>query len=153
MRDQELEEKLQQAKELFENQFNCSQSVFTPFAEELGLSKEMALRISSGFGGGLRNGEVCGAISGAIMALGLKVGYYNNDDLNNKERANQITSYLMDKFYEKYGTVRCKDILGCADKTMDEWREVKATPEANETCFELIEVATTFLYKTLKEIS
>lgn len=150
--DDVLDRRISRARSLFQNNFNCCQSVIGPFAEDLGLSEEMALRIGSGFGGGLRNGEVCGAISGSIMALGLKVGHYEADNLKDKERANQLTSYLMDKFYEKYSTVRCKDILGCEDKSMEEWRIVKSTPEANETCFEMIEDAVRFLHRILLDL-
>ena len=61
------------AVELFKEGKNCSQAVFTAFATELGLTEEMALSISVGLGGGVgRMREVCGAISGSAMVVGLK---------------------------------------------------------------------------------
>lgn len=65
---------LETAKELrkdTDRHYNCAQSVLIPFSEELGLDKEMAYKVAGGFGGGMRTGSVCGAITGGIMALGL----------------------------------------------------------------------------------
>ena len=64
-----------EAAALFDQYSVCSQSVLVPFSEEFGLSKELALKIANGFGGGMaRRQEVCGAVTGAIMAIGLKYG-------------------------------------------------------------------------------
>ena len=49
--------------------FNCSQSVFTAFATEMGMDEQTALRLGTNFGGGARKGEMCGAVSGALMVL------------------------------------------------------------------------------------
>lgn len=51
--------------------YNCAQSVVMPFAEEAGISTETARRISANFGGGMKRGSVCGAVTGGLMALGL----------------------------------------------------------------------------------
>ena len=66
--------------ELFNNHFNCSQAVFTAFATEYGISEELALRLGTSFGGGARNGEMCGAVLGALMVLGLKFGHFHADN-------------------------------------------------------------------------
>ena len=70
-----MSERAQLAIEKFSNGFNCSQAVLSVFAEDLALSEETAVSIASGFGGGARNGQLCGAVTGAVMALGLK--YYS----------------------------------------------------------------------------
>ncbi len=57
--------------QLFENGYVCSQAVFATFSQNLGLSEEQALKIGACFGRGMRKGEVCGACTGALMALGL----------------------------------------------------------------------------------
>ena len=62
----------EEAKALFENGYNCSQAVFLVFCEQYGLSRETAARLASSFGGGMgRLREVCGAVSGMLMAIGL----------------------------------------------------------------------------------
>ena len=57
----------------FDKGFACSQAVFSAYAEDLGLDQETALKIAGPFGGGTgRKAETCGAVTGALMALGLK---------------------------------------------------------------------------------
>lgn len=70
----------EEALRLFESGFNCNQAVLTAFSGELGIDKETALKIGTGFGGGVRRGDVCGAVSGAVMVLGMKQGHYIEGD-------------------------------------------------------------------------
>ena len=51
--------------------YNCAQSTFVPFAERRGLTHEQAFSIAQAFGGGMQTGNVCGALTGALMALGI----------------------------------------------------------------------------------
>ena len=78
-----------EAVELFNGKYLCSQAVFAAFAEELGLEKKQALKIGACFGSGMRKGEVCGACSGALMALGLKFGDY-------KPKADEVCDRFLD---------------------------------------------------------
>ncbi len=65
---------LDKAKELraiTERHYNCAQSVVVPFAKDAGIDEETAYRVASNFGGGMKMGSVCGAVTGGLMALGL----------------------------------------------------------------------------------
>jgi C_GCAxxG_C_C family probable redox protein len=63
--------KPEQAADTFKNGFNCAQAVFATYAEEFGIDRTEALKISCGFGAGMgRRQEVCGAVSGAILLIG-----------------------------------------------------------------------------------
>lgn len=65
----------------FDEGFSCSQSVFSAFAPELGLDREMALRVATAFGGGMgHRGDTCGAVTGAFLAIGLKHGRVKAED-------------------------------------------------------------------------
>jgi C_GCAxxG_C_C family probable redox protein len=93
--------------------FNCSQSVFAALAPELGLDQETALKIAAPFGGGIsRMGETCGAVTGALMAIGLKEGFSEPDPAA-KERIYQIGRQLLARFSELHASTRCRDLLGC----------------------------------------
>lgn len=96
----------------FSNGFNCSQSVFTTFAVRLGMSEKTALMVSTSFGGGARCGQLCGAVSGALMALGLKFGHFEQGNLQQKSDAYAIACEFNEKFKAKNGTVVCKELLG-----------------------------------------
>jgi C_GCAxxG_C_C family probable redox protein len=95
----------------FREGYNCSQSALSAFAEELGLPLEAALRVAAPFGGGIgRAGEVCGAASGALMALGLRFAEANNDKVT-KERAYDVAAEFVRRFEERAGALRCRDLI------------------------------------------
>ncbi len=104
-------DKGQIAVDTFNNNYNCAQATFSTFAEELGLDRNTALKIASGFGGGLNDGEVCGAVTGALMAIGLKYGFYQQNDLERKAIANEKAREFIAKFKENNGSIICKEIL------------------------------------------
>jgi C_GCAxxG_C_C family probable redox protein len=79
----------EKALSYFSNNFNCSQAVFTTFATEMGIDESLALKLATEFGGGARCGQMCGAVSGALMVLGLKYGHYHSD--NKEEKSKHIT--------------------------------------------------------------
>ena len=97
----------------FAEGFNCSQAVVSAFAEDLGLEEETALRIATGFGGGMgRMAETCGAVTGAIMVLGLRHGAATPDRAA-KERAYQQVVEFVRRFKARNGTTTCRELLGC----------------------------------------
>ena len=100
------------AAEYFKQGYNCAQSVFLVFAEECGLDKETALKLSSSFGGGMgRLREVCGAVSSMFAVTGLKYGYtLPNDDLL-KAKHYKLIQELATKFKEKHGSIICRELL------------------------------------------
>lgn len=103
----------EKAAAYFGSGFNCAQSVVAAFCEKYGLSKEIALKISGGFGGGMRRGEVCGAVSGALMVIGLKKGHFAEGDLDTKNSCNAAAEDFIRRFKEKNGSFICREILGC----------------------------------------
>ena len=95
--------------------YNCAQSVLAAYAGDFGLEKEKALQIAVGLGGGMgRHQDVCGAVSGAILVLGL-ASRFKEEDRRPKinEVYGKVHSYIND-FKAKYGCVDCLDLLeGC----------------------------------------
>ena len=100
------------AVKMFEEGFICSQAVFAAFADDFGLDKNLALKISNGFGGGIaRNQHVCGAVSGAIMLIGLKYGKTESADSASHEKTYETVNRFIDIFIEKNGAINCLDLL------------------------------------------
>lgn len=100
----------QKAKSRFENGYACSQAVLSTLAPKLGLDEETAFKISSAFGGGMaHHGEVCGAVTGALMALGLKFSSATKD---NAEIVRDASQELMRRFEAEKGSLRCRELLG-----------------------------------------
>ena len=90
--------------------FNCAQSVLAALGSYTGLDEKAALAVSGGFGGGLRCGEICGAASGAVMALGLAFPYSDGEDSASKTRIAKLTMAFNRAFSEKFGAMRCQDL-------------------------------------------
>lgn len=104
--------------------FACSQAVFVTLGEQLGLENKLALRIATGFGGGVAlQGGICGALSGAIMAIGLKHGQDKGSDLDAKNKTTLFAQQLIDKIKARYGCYTCKGITGI-DFTIPEGRKI-----------------------------
>ena len=104
--------KAEKALELFANNFNCSQAVLTAFAPDLGLDEKLALMLGTPFGSGARNAEMCGAVSGALMVLGLKYGHFESENNEQKQRAYAIAVEFTKRFKERNGSIVCRDLLG-----------------------------------------
>jgi C_GCAxxG_C_C family probable redox protein len=100
----------------FRNHFNCSQSVLTAFGPDLGLSEDESLRIATAFGAGMgRQQHICGAITGALMALGLRYGKGLNDPEEKKSYTYLKTKEFFDEFKRLNGSVNCLDLLDGLD--------------------------------------
>ena len=104
--------KSEKALDLFSNNFNCSQAVLTAFASDFGLDEKLALMLGTQFGGGARNGEMCGAVSGALMVLGLKYRHYESENNEQKSRAYAVATEYTKCFREQNGSIVCRDLLG-----------------------------------------
>ncbi len=101
---------VQTASSLFSRGFNCSQAIFAAFAPQYGLSDELALKLASPFGGGFaRQGEVCGALVGALMVLGLQ---YGNLTPAGKDATYQTAQSFIDQFREGHGAILCRELIG-----------------------------------------
>ena len=93
--------------------YNCAQSVFLAFAEDLGLDADFALRLASSFGGGMgRLREVCGGVSGILMAAGLLYGYTSPADDEAKAAHYALVQELAGAFRRENGSIICRELLG-----------------------------------------
>jgi C_GCAxxG_C_C family probable redox protein len=98
------------AQDHFAQGFNCSQAVFYAFASQLGIEDEAALKLASPFGGGVAHqGDVCGAVTGALLALGLARG---NATLENKAETYRIAENFIERFQERHATILCRELIG-----------------------------------------
>ena len=108
----------EKAEKLHKSGFNCAQSVLGACGEYTGLDENTALAVSAGFGGGVRSGEICGAISGAVMAIGM-AQQKDPADPETKAKTAAQTKELVKAFREKYGCVRCFELkqagVSCAE--------------------------------------
>lgn len=108
--------KSDQAVEKFVSGYNCAQSILYAFGPSLGLDAETALKVATGLGGGVGgSGEVCGAVTGGVLALGLKYGRGGRDEKPVAQMAYQKTLELMRAFEGVHGSCTCRTLLGGCD--------------------------------------
>jgi C_GCAxxG_C_C family probable redox protein len=131
-----MSDKSEIATEKFMSGYNCAQSTIYPFCEELGISDDMALKISCGFGGGMgRNQEVCGTVTSGILVLGLRHGRGVNDELPATTFTYQKTRDFMNLFAERNGGYICKELLDDCDlKTEVGQQEFNDRDMKNRVC-------------------
>ena len=95
------------------SRFTCSAAVFSAFSDDLGLDPDTAKKIACGFGAGMsKTGNICGAVSGAIMVIGLKYGKTQADDDAATEKTRALVRQFIHEFTEKNGSINCMELLG-----------------------------------------
>lgn len=116
--------------------YNCAQSVLYAFCDELGLETDTALKMACGFGAGMgRKQEVCGAVTGGILALSLKHGRGENQDRTRTEETYRKVHQLMSGFEARHGSCLCRSLLeGCDLSTPGGQRLFKDHDLQNKTC-------------------
>ena len=141
-----------EGRELMKSGCNCAQSVLVSLAEEVGLSREMAMKRACPFGGGCRAGEVCGAVSGALMAIGMVNG---NDDMTNKEAQKKAYADYIEynrRFKERFGQLTCRGLLGVDTSTPNGKQFMAEHPEAKEKCYGMVDAAVEMAREIIAEI-
>jgi len=124
------------ASEKFLSGYNCAQSVLWTFAPRVNIVPDAALKIACGFGAGMgRRQEVCGAVTGGILALGLKFGRGEAQDRTATEETYAKTQELMRRFEAAHGSCNCRELLAECDLTTEAGRAAfKDNDLLNATC-------------------
>ena len=105
--------KADRAEELFRQGYNCSQSVFSAFADELGMSVEESAKLASPFGAGFgKLREVCGAVCGMTMLVGAVKGYSDPTDSEGKKALYELEQKMCAEFEAVHKTIICRELLG-----------------------------------------
>ncbi len=100
------------AATLFRDGWSCSQAVVCAFAKDFGIDENVALKLSCGLGGGMgHTGNTCGAVSGALMVIGMKYGRTALDDLASKEKTYEMAQLFMKEFRRRNHSINCTELL------------------------------------------
>ncbi len=135
----------EEIQELFLRGIDCSQVVAGEFAEELGMDKKLLRKVSACFGGGMQCGETCGAVTGALMVLGMKYGHSEEGDTGQKQAMKEKTGEFKRLFGEKYSSCICRDLLGYdisrreeLEKVMEKGLLLRFCPKVVEDTIEIL---------------
>lgn len=119
--------------------FNCAQAVLTAFASRLNLEEETALKAAAAFGGGIgRTGGNCGAVSGALIAIGLRYGAVDIDDQVSKTATYEKAKQFLEQFKALHQTVVCRELTGYDFSNPEELQQFKDRKVGASLCTGLI---------------
>ena len=123
----------------FDEGFSCAESTLLALSDFLKIECKYIPKIAGGFGGGMgKHGEICGAISGTIMALGMVYGREEAKDREGKEKMYNITEDFIQKFEKEFGCIRCRDLTGCNMLTPEGQKRMKEKNIHDEICSKLV---------------
>jgi C_GCAxxG_C_C family probable redox protein len=141
----------QRSLELFRSGFFCAESVLLAIAESQGIQSDLIPRIATGFCSGVsRTGGLCGAISGAIMGIGLVAG--RNSPTESMEVGYTLTQALLRRFGEQYGSVICQQLIGC-DLATEAGQRYFMENRLMERCLQCAADATDMAVSLIAELS
>jgi len=144
--------KSEQAVSCFKEGFCCSQAVLSVYCEQFGLSRQTALKIARGFGGGMgRMAQTCGAVTGAFMVIGLKYGAADARDKQSRERTYELVREFARRFEKRNGSIICKELLGCDISLPEGARIAKENGLFTSVCPGLVQDAAEILEEIINE--
>ncbi len=147
---EQAKSRVEQAVSNFKSGFNCAQSVFAPFSVEYGFNRETALKLATSFGGGMGLlGKTCGAITGGLMAIGLKYGRASIEDTPAKEKTYGLVQNFIKEFTEINGSNTCHDLLDCDISTTEGMNSAKEKNLFTTLCPNFVRTSAEILEKIL----
>ena len=106
-------DRVAEAVKMFDEGYSCSQALVAVYGGDFGLERDLCLKVGSGFGGGVGcTGGMCGALTGAIMVIGLKYGTTDATDKEGKTNTYELVEKAIGMFESRTGFVNCRDLLG-----------------------------------------
>ncbi len=118
--------------------YNCAQSVLLTMFEHWNGENELIPKIATAFGGGIgRCGSVCGALTGGVMALGIKHGT-NKPSLEKRLKANELAQKFFKRFEKQHGSVLCRELIGYDLSVPEELEEARKAKVFEEKCINFV---------------
>ena len=144
--------RVEQAVAFYQQGYTCTQSILASFAERYGLQQSLAFRIGEPFGAGMScTGGMCGAVTGAIMVLGLQYGSVLSTDYAARTRTYQSVQELIRRFTAIRGSIQCTDLLGYNLSDPEQLQTVWEKDLFNQLCPIIVRDAAKILMELLEE--
>ena len=138
------------ALDYFTRGYSCSEAVAAAYATKLGLDRETVVKIATGFSGGMAQGKTCGAVTGAFMVLGLTAGSGVIGDACSRDRVYLLVQEFTQRFTERCGATRCRDLLAINGIDMNTPGQMKTLRQTGP-CAEMVRAAAGILDELCEE--
>jgi C_GCAxxG_C_C family probable redox protein len=135
----------------FKQSFNCSQAVFTAFRQEDAIDENAALRLSTVFGAGVActGTGLCGAVSGALMAISMKYGREDVSGVDAKLKTYEMAKKFMDDFKTAQGSCICEEIIKINIGTPENLKKAADMKIFETKCLDAVKTSADLLEKIL----
>lgn len=145
-----MSEKVEAAVGCFREGFSCSQAILSTYGSQFGLERETALKAAAALGAGMgRLGEVCGAVTGALIVIGLKYGHTEAKDKEAKAKTYDRVFAFGERFRVLHGSLLCRELLGCDLATKEGMETARQKGYFTELCPRFVRVAAEMLENVL----
>ncbi|MDD4126350.1 MAG: C-GCAxxG-C-C family protein [Methanomicrobium sp.] len=134
----------------FPGQYNCAQSVLRAFASDFGADEKDAVKYATGFGSGIATGQMCGAATGAVMAIGLYTANIE-DRVERKNKTYGLVREFLKRFQNKNGSTECAALLGYNVVNPEEVKNIPESKLPKVACRPFVESAVLILSEILDE--
>ena len=142
-------ERVEKAIALLKEGYSCSQAVVGAYCERFDLDKETAIKLSAGFGGGMKMAGTCGALTGGFMIIGLKHGHSEAEDKEGKKRLGALIKDFTARFKKRAGSLTCRELMNCDISTEEGIQLANETDLFSVVCPKAVRAAAEILEEML----
>jgi C_GCAxxG_C_C family probable redox protein len=139
----------EQAVTCFRGGINCTQALLSTYGPRFGLDQEHALKIAGAFGSGMGMGDTCGAVTGALMVIGLKHARIKGGVYLSREKTYDLAAQFITLFKERNSTIVCRELLGCDVSTRAGFKEATKERHFKKRCPKFVQDAAEIVEKIL----
>jgi len=130
----------------FKKYIHCSQQVLMEWAEKLGYDRDEASRMAAPFGGGMFRGDTCGAVSAAMIAIGMRYGHDRpGDEEGNAAMVAKVNAF-QEAFIARNGSTICRELVGYdfaydgeLEKAMESGKVFEICPKMVQSALEILD--------------
>jgi len=149
--DKGMPKEAEQTVACFKEGLNCTQAILSIFGPQFGLDRENAIKIARAFGSGMGMGETCGAVTGALMVIGLKHAKLERRSLFSRDKTEDIAREFVVRFKARNATTECRELLGCDVSTLEGLKAAKKEKHFKIRCPKFVQDAAEILEELLKQ--
>ena len=144
--------KVEEAISYLKQGFGCSQALLATYGTQFGLERETALKLGEALAGGMgRTGGTCGAVTSALIVIGLKHGRAKVDDKESREKTDHLVKEFISRFESRNGSILCRDLLGSDIGTPEGMKNAKDKMLFMLLCPKFVRSASEILEQLLEE--
>jgi len=135
----------------FKEGLNCTQAVLSTYGPLFGLDRENAVKLAKAFGSGMGMGETCGAVTGALMVIGLKHARLKGGTLFSKDKTKEIAREFVARFKARNETTECRELLGCDVSSFEGLKTAKKEKHFKKRCPKFVQDAAEILEELVEQ--